>query len=261
MLSKQHRRLPSPTLDQVFTWAGMLVLWEVAVRLAKTPVWLLPAPSRILQTLVSDAPRLWLHTVWTVGEAVSGLLLAIVFSLLCAALMDRLPRVKNVLLPLLAVTQAIPIVAIAPLLLIWLGYGVLTKVAVVMLICFFPLVTNLMDAFTATPAALTELFRSHAASPRTTYRLLKLPAALPNFFSGLRIAATYAMIGAVFAEWLGAQYGLGIYLFRSAKSFATAGVFAAIILLAIFTLLLFGLVNLSARRAMPWYYLPKGENS
>ncbi|HWI54318.1 MAG TPA: ABC transporter permease, partial [Desulfobacteria bacterium] len=156
--------------------------------------------------------------------------------------------------PLLVISQTIPIIAVAPLFIIWLGYGMAPKVVVVSLVCFFPITINLADGLRMVDRDMIKLMHSMGATEFQVFRLVKLPAALPFFFSGLRIAGTYSIMGAVIGEWLGADKGLGILMTRSSQSFLTDRVFATIMVIVILSLAIYFLVEGIARVLIPWHY-------
>lgn len=153
---------------------------------------------------------------------------------------------------MLVISQTIPYFAVAPLLIIWLGYGILPKVLIVALVCFFPITINLADGFRNTDPDMIKLLSSMGASRRQIFFKVKVPATLPSFFTGMRIGGTYAVLGAVIAEWLGGDRGLGILLTRSMNSYLTDRMFASIIVITVLSLTFYGLIELSARLLMPW---------
>ena len=165
--------------------------------------------------------------------------------------MDRSPACRRALYPWLTVSQTVPIVFVYPLLLIWFGFGPEARVLVVALVCAFPLAIGLIDGLGRAPAELELALRSFGAGRWQRFRLLRFPAALPSAFSGLRIATTYCVLGAVLAEWLGARAGLGVYMLRAYKSFDTARVFSAVLLVMLASLALVGVVRLLESRFCP----------
>ncbi len=183
-----------------------------------------------------------------------GLVLALVLGVTLGAVIDFSPLLRRALYPLLVTSQTIPLFAIAPLLIIWFGFGLEPKVAVVVLVCFFPVVVSTADGLASADPDLLALLRAMGATRRQTWLKVRFPAALPSLFSGLRIAATYSVIGAIFGEWVGAQYGLGVYLQRSFSAARTAQVFAAIAVTSALSIALFGVVWLAERLALPWYH-------
>ena len=230
----------------------VLVIWEALVRGLDIQPWLVPAPSAIWVAFVETRHLLGEHIAKTLSEVVAGLALAILTGILSAAALDFSPSLRRIIYPLLVLSQTIPILALAPLLIIWFGFGLLPKVIVVTLFCFFPIAINTGDGLRAAEPEYIDLFRSMGATRWQIWRHVRLPAALPYFFSGLKIAATYSVTGAVVGEWVGASSGLGIYLLRSSASFKTAQVFTAIAVISLLSILLFIAVFLLERWLTPW---------
>lgn len=233
--------------------AAILVGWELYVRLGGVSPLVLPSPSRIVEQLWAFRADAWRHLVPTVFEAVVGLLISIVVSVAAAAALDRWDVVRRAVQPLLVASQTVPVVAIAPLMVLWFGFGLTPKVAIVVLVTFFPMTIALLDGFASVPGEASELMRSFGARRRDVFLKLRWPAALPSFFTGLRIAATYAVIGAVFGEYVGAYEGLGIWIQLSQNAFRIDLVFAAILLTAIVSVALFALVRVLERAVIPWH--------
>jgi ABC-type nitrate/sulfonate/bicarbonate transport system permease component len=231
----------------------ILVAWEAYCRLAGISPVVLPAPTRIIEQLWAfrgDAVR---HAIPTLAETGVGLLISIAVSIVAAVTMDRFLAVRNALQPLFVASQTVPIVAIAPLFVLWFGFGLTPKVLIVVLVTFFPITIALLDGFVAASGEATDLLHSLGASRLDVFRKLRWPAALPSFFTGLRIAATYGVIGAVFGEYVGAYEGLGIWMQLSQNAFRTDLVFGAILLSAVLSVALFGLVRVAERLVIPWY--------
>jgi len=213
---------------------------------------MLPRPTAVVTILWEKRLLFWMHTRQTLFETLAGLTLATVAASLTATIMLWVPALKKALYPLITLSQTIPMIALAPLLTVWLGFGWLPKLVVIVLTCYFPIVVSLSDGFAQTDRQKTNLLLTLGASRRQRFRWLDWPAALPYFFTGLRMAATYAVLAAVVAEWLGARAGLGVLLTRSAKSFQTAQLFATVVIISLLSLALLGLVNLIAARALRW---------
>ena len=233
--------------------AAIVTIWEAYVRLASISPLVLPAPSRIVTQLWAFRSEALGHLGPTVLEAVAGLAIAVGFAIIVALAMDRFATLERAIAPILVASQTIPIVAIAPLFVLWFGFGMAPKVLVVVLVTFFPIVVALLRGFASVPADATELLRSYGAAPGMTQRLLRWPAALPSFFTGLRIAATYAVIGAVFGESVGAREGLGIWMQLSQNAFRTDLVFGAILLTAVVSVGLYLGVSVLERVVIPWH--------
>jgi ABC-type nitrate/sulfonate/bicarbonate transport system permease component len=212
----------------------------------------LPPPSRVLVALWEFRDDALRHLVPTVIETVVGFAISIVSATAVAISLDRVAWIRAAVEPLLVGSQTIPIIAIAPLLVVWFGFGLLPKVLVVVLVTFFPITVALLDGFASTPADRTELMRSMGASDDEVFRKLRWPTGLPGLFTGLKISATYAVVAAVIAEYVGATEGLGIWMQLSQRSFRTDLVFAAILLTAVLSIGLVALVTLIERAVIPW---------
>ncbi len=234
------------------TAALVLVAWQLVVVFGIVPNFLLPSPTQVVAAIVEDAGLLAQHSASTVVEALLGLVIGVVVGSLVAVAMDRFEGVALALRPLVTVSQTIPTIAIAPLLVLWFGYGLLPKVVLVIISTFFPITVSLYAGLSSVDADLIDLMRTMGASRWQIFWQAKMPAALDQFFSGLRISATYAIVGAVIAEWLGGFAGLGVYMTRVRKSFSYDRMFAVIVLISVLSLALMGLVDLIQHIAMPW---------
>ena len=243
-----HSRWVAPTLTVV----AVLAVWQLVCSVGLVPSFLLPSPVQVVQALVADASLLAGHAVVTVEEAVIGLVLGVAVGFAVAVLMDRFELVYRALDPLITISQTIPTVAIAPLLVLWFGYDLLPKVLLVVLTTFFPVTVALASGFRSVDPDAIDLMRTMNASRWQIFWYAKLPAAAGQFFAGLRISATYAVVGAVVAEWLGGFSGLGVYMTRVRKSYSYDKMFAVILLISALSLLLMGLVSLLQRASMPW---------
>ena len=230
----------------------LLAFWEASCRLGVVPAYLLPAPSQVLAALVKDAPLVGSHTLTTLVEAASGLLIGIVLGFVLALCMDRFETFSLALQPLVTVSQTIPTIAIAPLLVLWFGYGLLPKVVLVVLVTFFPVAVSLLQGFRSVDPDQIELLRTMHASEWQILRYVKLPAAAEPFFAGLKISATYAIVATVIAEWLGGFSGLGVYMTRVRKSFSYDKMFASIVVISALSLALMGAVRALERACLPW---------
>jgi ABC-type nitrate/sulfonate/bicarbonate transport system permease component len=237
----------------------LLVFWELYVRAGQVSPTVLPTPTAVVQALISNWGIIYDNTVQTLLETVLGMIVATLLGLLLAILLDASGWMRRAIYPLLVTSQTIPIIALAPLLLIWFGYDIGPKVLVVALYCFFPIAVACADGLAGAEPELIKLLHSMRASRWQILWLVRLPGSMPSFFSGLRIAATYSVTGAIFGEFVGAEKGLGIYMKLEANSFATVQVFAAILVTAVLSLLLFGLVSLIERIALPWYHGAKAR--
>ena len=236
----------------VISVLAILVLWEVLCITELVPRFMLPSPLETVKAFVGDFPLLMSHMKVTLIETVAGTLTGIAIGILAAILMDRWDPAYKAMYPLIVLTQTIPAVAIAPLLVLWFGYEMMPKVILIVLITFFPIVIGVLDGFRSADQDAIHLLQSMGANRRQIFLHIKFPGALPNFFSGLRITVAYAVVGAVLAEWLGGFAGLGVYMTRVKKTFAYDKMFAVIFLISIISLLLIWLVNLLQKKCMPW---------
>lgn len=242
------RRVVTPLV----TIAVLLAAWQAVVAVGIVPNFLLPTPVQVVQALVEDAPLLASHLVTTLAEAAAGLAAGVALGFVFAVLMDRFEGFYLAFEPLMTISQTIPTVAIAPLLVLWLGYGALPKIVLVIISTFFPITVSLASGFRSVDSDVIDLMRTMNASRWQVFWYAKLPAAAEQFFSGLKISATYAIVGAVIAEWLGGNAGLGVYMTRVRKSFSYDRMFAAIIVISALSLGLMKLVELAQRACMPW---------
>ena len=232
--------------------AAAVGLWEFVVRATHTPDYLFPAPSEVASSLGGDAGLLWHATLVTVREIVLGYLLAVVVALVLAVVLHFSAVLRRALLPILVLSQTVPTVLLAPILAILLGYGIAPKLVVVAVVCFFPIVVNAADGLRAGDPDLARMMRTLHGNRLAIFRRVELPGALPAIFSGARVAATYAAVGAVFAEWAGSSSGLGFVILQAQPALETARIFAAILVLSALALALYVLVTLAERLLVPW---------
>ncbi len=229
----------------------VLIWWGLSAT-GIVPAYMLPSPPDVVNAFIRDFPNLMTHAYVSVSEAIYGLLIGMVLAFALACAMERFFTLEQAVLPLLVVTQTIPTIAIAPLLVLWMGFGMAPKIMLVVITTFFPIAVGLLDGFKSADPDAVALLRSMNATRAQIFRHVKMPAALPFFFSGLRISASYAVVGAVIAEWLGGFEGLGVYMTRVRKAYAFDKMFAVILLIVIISLLLMKLVNVIKAVSMPW---------
>jgi len=240
------------------TALGLIAAWEALVWLTGLPPYILPPPSRVAVVLIQRFDLLVEQAAWTSGEMVLGLALGLALGAALAVVFAASAAWRRWALPLVIVSQAIPVIAIAPLLVLWLGYGMASKVAMAALIIFFPVVSSLYDGLRRTDPGWLELARTMDAPPRAVLLQIRLPAALPAFASGMRIAAAVAPIGAVIGEWVGASAGLGFLMTQSLARGQTPLAFAALTILCLLGLALYTAADRLARRLVPWQP-PQGD--
>ncbi|MFC2079807.1 ABC transporter permease [Candidatus Bipolaricaulota bacterium] len=230
----------------------LLAAWEISVHWLDVKPFILPAPSQVLVTFVESFPMLMWHGAVTFSEILLGLLLGGLGGILLAVVVFYSPMLDKALYPLIIGSQMIPVFAIAPILIVWMGYGLWPKVTVAALISFFPLVVNVSDGLREPADEAVDLFRSLGATRAQIFWKLRLPASLPTLFSGLKVSATLAVVGATIGEWVGSHQGLGYLMLQSNARLRMSLVFAAIAMLAILGLLLFGAIRIIERRVVHW---------
>jgi NitT/TauT family transport system permease protein len=235
------------------TLAVLILLWEAIVVAFNVPTYLLPAPTLVVERTAEWARELPIHTWVTLYETLAGFALAIVVAVPLAILIAYSPFLQNSIYPLLLITQSIPKVAIAPLLLLWLGTGDLPKVVVAFLVAFFPIVVDTATGLNSVPPELMDLIRSLSANQWQTFRKIRFPWALPFFFSGLKVAITLSVVGAVIGEFVGSDRGLGYLVLIASSHINTGLAFGAMVLLSVMGIVLFALVNVAERILCPWY--------
>lgn len=252
MLSRRVVRTMLPPTAAVI---AVLVGWELYVRMAAVSPTVLPAPSRVAAAAWRQREAL-VENLWpTLTETALGLALAIAAAWTIAAVCDLARPIRRAIEPLLVMSQTVPIVAIAPLFVMWFGFALLPKVLVVALTTFFPIAVGLLQGMASTPAEATRLLRSMGATSIQRFFHLRVPTALPAFFTGLRVSVVYAVIGAIFGEYVGAQKGLGIFMQLAKNARQTDALLAAVAVTSALSLALYVLVVLIERLTLPWYRL------
>lgn len=237
--------------------AVLLGGWEAYVGISGIDEILLPAPSAIAGALVEDRALLWSNFTVTAREIGLGLGAALLLGLACAVAIHMSQALRKALYPLLISSQTIPIPIIAPLLVVWFGYELTPKIVIVALVCFFPIVVPTLDALDRTDADLRKLMRSFGASRWQTFRLVEAPAALPGLVTGAKLSLAFAAIAAILAEWSGSESGLGHLVLQALPNFETARAYAAVLILAAFSVALFGALSIAERRLLPWAHRPR----
>ncbi|MBN1623199.1 MAG: ABC transporter permease [Clostridia bacterium] len=229
-----------------------IIIWEFAVRIFNTPEYRLPAPTAIIEEFIKSWEILLGHTGITFFETILGFIAGVLVAVAVAVLIDSSDMVERIFMPFAVLSQTIPLVALAPLLAIWFGFGILPKVILVILVVFFPVTVSLVSGFKSIDKDLCEMMVGMNASKWQIFIKLKVPGSLPFFFSGLKISAAYAVMGAVISEWTGASRGLGIYMTRAMSSFKTAALFADIIIISLLSILLFKVIAYLERKFITW---------
>lgn len=237
----------------------LLLLWQGLSMSGLVPGYMLPSPWQVVCSFYHDRALLLQHAVITLQEALFGLVLGVSIGFLMAVLMDMSKTLYRAVYPILIISQTIPTVAIAPLLVLWFGYEMTPKVILIVLVTFFPVAVGLLDGFRSVDRDAVTLMRSMGATRFQIFWYVKCPGALPQFFSGLKIAAAYSVVGAVISEWLGGFGGLGVYMTRVKSAFAFDKMFAVIFLISIVSLLLMAAVGWAERLSMPYRNLSQNK--
>ncbi len=236
----------------VLAIAVILMIWQTMSATGAVPKFMLPSPLDVVEAFIEDFPLLMRHAGTTLAEAFLGLSLGVILGFLVAVLMDRFEIAYRAIYPVLVITQTIPTVAIAPLLVLWQGYGILPKITLIIITSFFPVTIGLLDGFRSADQDALLLLKAMGATTMQRFYHIKLPSSLSHFFAGLRISVSYSIIGAVVAEWLGGFSGLGVYMTRVRKSYSYDKMFAVIFFISIISLLLMLGVAALQKAVMPW---------
>lgn len=230
----------------------ILISWQLLSSTGVVPKFMLPSPFDVVKAFVGDFKLLMSHAKTTLMEAFLGLSLGILLGFVVSVLMDRFKIAYKAIYPVLVITQTVPTVAIAPLLVLWMGYGILPKITLIIITSFFPITIGLLDGFRSADKDALNLMSAMGANRIQKFIHIKLPSSMSHFFAGLRISVSYSVIGAVVAEWLGGFSGLGVYMTRVRKSYSFDKMFAVIFFISIISLLLMMGVTLIKKKAMPW---------
>lgn len=258
MTTSPPRRDSSPhsplrrALPAVVTVALLVTAWQVYVQVSGIRPQLLPSPARVVEQGWAHRDDLAVHATATLQVTLIGFAVSLTLAWVLAIVVDFSPWLRRAFVPLFVASQTLPIIAIAPLMIIWFGFGLLPKVLVIALVTFFPMAIGLIEGFAAADRDAGALLRSMGASRRQEFRYVRLPSALPRFFTSLRIGITYAVVGAVFAEYVGASRGLGIYMSLQKNSFRTDLVLAAVLVTATVSIALYLLTFAVERIVAPW---------
>lgn len=239
-------------IPAVLSVVSAFFIWELYVRLSGISPLMLPAPSRVLDQIVLNRALLWDNTVPTLKATFAGFALSLNVAFGLSVVLDFMPRVRRALFPIFVVSQTLPLVAIAPLVVLWFGFDLTPKVLLVALVTFFPMLVALVDGYAATDPEIEDLMRSMGATRCQIFRSARFPSAMPYFFAGLRISITYAVVAAIFAEYVGARAGLGIVILNAKNSFRPDLVLAAVVISSALTLVLFAITALLQRVVLRW---------
>ncbi|URZ06218.1 ABC transporter permease [Clostridium felsineum] len=230
----------------------VIAMWQFIVDFRKIPGYIIPSPKDIYITLISEFNVIIDNTKVTIYEALVGFLISIIFAFILAIIMDSFKVIRKAIYPIVVISQTIPTIAIAPLFIIWFGFGPLPKIIVVVITCFFPIAISLVDGFEKIDKDYINLFKSMKASKLQIFYHLKLPSAMVNLFSGIKIACTYMIMAAVIGEWLGGDGGIGVYMVRAKNAYALDKVFAAIVVIVVISIVLIYIVDFIQKKIIHW---------
>lgn len=227
-------------------------MWQLLSSFNKIPRFLLPSPYEVIKAFILDFKLIMHHTMYTLTEAFIGLFIGILLAFIISILLDSFKNIYDISYSLIILTQTIPTVSIAPLLVLWFGYGILPKIILVVLTTFFPITISLLDGYKSVDKDFLNLLKVMEANKIQEYIHIKIPYSIPHLFAGLRISISYSLIGAVISEWLGGFYGLGVYMTRTRKSFSLDKMFAIIFFISILSLVLINVVKIFEKRIIKW---------
>lgn len=234
-------------LPAILVAAALLALWELYCARADVSPLILPAPSDVARALAANRAEIFEHAWSTLSVAALGFSTSVAFAFLVSALMHFLPPLERGLMPLFVVSQTVPLIALAPLMILWFGFGLLPKMLLVILVTFFPMLVSLLSGYARAAQDHIDLLASMGAGRATLFRRVRLPASRAAFFAGLRISATYAIVATIFAEYAGARRGIGIFILSAKNNFRADLMLAAVVVSAALTLMLLGAVRLIER--------------
>lgn len=230
----------------------LLLIWETLVRVLAVDPYTLPAPSAIAKSFVIDFPEYYPHLIPTIQLVLMGLICSVLFGILFAVILNLIPALNDYIYPLLIMSQNVPVIVIAPLLVIWFGFGLLPKLIVITLVCFFPITVSLLEGFHETDKDLLQYMKMMGASRMERFTKLEWPNSMPFFFNGLKIAGTYSVMGAIISEWLGSDKGLGKFMILAQRAFQVDQVFVAIVWIIIFALAIYVAIEAIKRFVLRW---------
>lgn len=257
--ARSPRRWDPAWLRPLLLLVGLVIAWDVVVRVMRIPPYLVPSPWEVIRAFRTEGAELARQAVPTTAATLAGFLLSALFGIPAAMLIAGSKRVEAYVYPLLVFSQSIPKVAVAPLFVVWFGFGMTPKVISAFLLGFFPVVVAGVQGFKSVDPEMRDLARSMKASWLQTFRMVSLPHALPSIFAGLKVSVTLAVVGAVVGEFVGANSGIGFVLQRSIGNFELPTMFAALVVLALIGVVLFWIIDFVERLMVPWHASQRAE--
>ncbi|WP_250277712.1 ABC transporter permease [[Clostridium] colinum] len=235
-----------------FTIILIIVIWFIITYIELIPRFMLPSPLDVLLALIKDFKLIFNHTVFTLLEAIIGLFISVIFSFILSIIMDRYKIFNKAIYPILIISQTIPTIAIAPIIVLWFGFGIMPKILLIFFTCFFPITISILNGFKNIDEDMLKLMKSMDSSYLKTLFIIKIPLSMRSFFSGLKISATYAIVGAVVSEWLGGEKGIGVYMTRVKKAYSFDKMFASIIVISLLSLILVRFIKFLENKIIYW---------
>ena len=227
----------------IMALAFAAAVWELLVHVLGIPMYVLPPPSRVLSAFWRELHTLLIHGLVTFEETLIGIFLALILGVFLSVLMDAMPKLKSAVYPILVISQTIPVIVLAPIFIIYMGFGIMPKIVTVVLMCFFPIAVSFSDGLARVDMRLINLVKALGAKKQQIYRIVKIPAAASALFSGLKVAATYSISGAVVGEWLSSNSGLGYYMLKVKNAYMMDKLFASVLMVVILSLVMNAIVR------------------
>ena len=252
-MSLLRKILLNPAMRPIWLIVVLLVLWDLAIRIFKIPPYLIPAPQKVVEALRNEWPRLIRESMITTWATLGGFGLSILFGIPMALLIAYSRTIESFVYPLLVFSQSVPKIAVAPLFVVWFGFGIIPKVIAAFLLGFFPIVVSTVMGFKSVEPEMIDLARSMKASRLQTFMRISLPQAMPAIFSGLKVSVTLAVVGAVVGEFVGSNSGIGYVLQIANGNFDLPLMFAALVVLSMIGVVLFVAIDLLERVMIPWH--------
>ncbi len=234
------------------SFAVFIIIWQLCVIGFKIPEYILPSPTKVIYTLISNIKLIAIHTSYTLFEAVLGILIAIVLGVITAIVLYRHQTLKRIFMPYINILQTIPAIVIAPLFAMWFGFGLFPKILLIVIFCSFPIIVSTVASFSQVDNESILYLKSLKCNDWYLFKHLYLPAASKSIFASIKISTTYSLVNAIFAEYMGAKFGLGVYLNKASSSFSTPDVFAIIIVIIVVTLSLLKVVDIIESKVIRW---------
>lgn len=253
-MKKKHQNITNKLLPVFFIFF-LVLIWQLISYMEIVPKFMLPSPIDSIKAFFIDFKLIMSHSKTTFIEAFYGIILSIIISVIFAILMNEFDKINKTIYPLLVISQTIPTIALAPLLVLWLGYGIAPKITLIVITCFFPLCISTLGGLNSVDKDEINLLKTMGATRWQILYFLKIPHSLDSFFSGLKVSVSYAIIGAVISEWLGGNSGLGVYMTRVRKSYSFDKMFAIIIFITICSIILIYLVDFIQKKSMKWKFM------